>query len=441
MRKLILSVFVLLMSVTALMAQDAETAYKNAKKALSTYELSNELAALKDAVTNLDVAMADATIAGDVKAQLKAGDIYNQVINKYTIDRQLSPDAAELIIPDAARRGAMAYMKAYELAEKKGDMKKALTGLEQLQGSITNEGIYGLQDQKYDQALSAFQMSMKVDQFIKDNGGNSSLTEEALNQDIYYAALSAQILEDMATAKPLLEQLYAAEFPEAGIYDGLYKVYMAEGDKEKAGKVLAEGRMKHPEETSLLFNEINYYLQEGRLDELVGKIEEAITKEPTNMSLYATKAQVYEQLYRKETEAGNAEKAAEYYTAAEEEYNRGLEQDPNAANLIYGLGILIYNNAAAMSQQLDVLGDDLTREGQKKYEAVKTQVDAEFAKALPFFQKAEMADPNNANVLTALREMYARSGEYEVSGEFKTRLETVQGGGEVSGSYFKSKGM
>ncbi|MFK8164460.1 MAG: hypothetical protein AB8H12_18590, partial [Lewinella sp.] len=62
-------------------------------------------------------------------------------------------------------------------------------------------------------------------------------------------------------------------------------------------------------------------------------------------------------------------------------------------------------------------------------------------KALPYFQKAEMTDPNDLNTLIALKEMAARSDQYEVSNEFKARIETIQRGGKVEKSYYKEKGM
>ena len=52
-----------------------------------------------------------------------------------------------------------------------------------------------------------------------------------------------------------------------------------------------------------------------------------------------------------------------------------------------------------------------------------------------------MADPNDLNTLIALKEMYARNSEYEISGEFKTRIEKVQNKEKIEKSYFKEKGM
>ena len=52
-----------------------------------------------------------------------------------------------------------------------------------------------------------------------------------------------------------------------------------------------------------------------------------------------------------------------------------------------------------------------------------------------------MADPNDVNTLIALKEMYARQDKYDVSDEFKKRLETIQAGDKVDGSYFEQNGM
>ena len=191
----------------------------------------------------------------------------------------------------------------------------------------------------------------------------------------------------------------------------------------------------------LLFTEINFYLAEGRLPELTEKLEIAIEKEPNNVSLYATAGSVYERLHNLEKEQGNMDKANEYFDLAKQNYEMGLTKDANNASLIYSTGALYYNRAAAMTQELIKLGDDYSKEGQKKYETMKEKVDAEFALALPYFQKAEMADPNDANTVIALKEMYARMDQFEVSNEFKTRFETINAGGEVKGSYFKENGM
>ncbi|OAV45428.1 hypothetical protein A3850_013415 [Lewinella sp. 4G2] len=437
---------VALIAVSGLVAQTGEAAFKQARKSFDTYKLNSDKEALAEAVTLIATAMEDAEVAADPKALVEAGDIYKEAVIQYVNKRFIDANDKERMFEMPGVMSAKAYMKAYEMAEKKGDKKAALKGLSEIQGNLTNEGIYAIQDgatnpKLYEQSYTSFTTNLMVNDFLEKNGGEVLVTPESITQDKYFAALAATLSKQYENALPLYEELYAAKYDDAAIYDGLYKIYTDKGMKDKAEKVLVEGRERYPEESSLLFTEINYLLGEGRLDELTGKLETAINKEPENMSLYSTLASVYERLYNQANEAGKTDEAADYFAKAEAEYNRGLAKDPNSSRMIYGLGAMIYNKGALMSQDLETLGDDFSKEGQKKYDALKAKVDAEFAKALPFFQKAEMADPNDVNTLIALKEMYARQGEYEVSGEFKERIATIQGGGKVGGSYFKEKGM
>jgi hypothetical protein len=435
---------VLFLSVTSVMAQTGEEALKTAKKAFDSYSLNQDAAKLTEAVDMINKVMADATMKSDAKALLEAGDIYSAASNSYVIARSTGIGEATYLVESPAVKAAKAYITAFENADpKKGKkvMKAAIKALQALQPNLSNEGIYAIQDKFFDKSLTAFQTSIMAHDFLVKNEGESVMTDEKLMDEKYYGGLSAILQEDFETAEPLFLSLYEAKYDDAAVYDGLYKIYDAKGDKENAFKVLQEGRKAFPKENSLLFTEINYYLAEKKLDILTGKLDEAIAKEPDNVSLYATLGQVYEQLYTSNKKDGNDAAADDYFMKAQKKYEEGLTKDPEAARLIYSLGAMIYNRGAQMSQLLVELDSDFSKEGQKKYAALKEKVDAEFNKALPYFQKAEMSDPNDLNTLIALKEMYARNSEYEVSGEFKARIEKIQNKETIEKSYFKEKGM
>lgn len=437
---------VMLISVTSLVAQSGEDALKSAKKSFDSYKLNGDVEALKEASANLELAMQDSEVANDPKALLEAGDIYKEATVQYVTRRSL--DAADKArgIDMPATKAAKAYMAAYNATDKKGTRKAAIKGLEDIQGSITNEGIYFIQDGTenesfYGNSYTAFQTNMMVSEFLEKNGGKSSLTEESVTQDKYYGGLAALLAKNYDGAQPLFEELMGAEYDDSAIYSGLFTIYTEKEMKTEAADVLQKGRTRYPDDSGLLFNEINFLLAEGRLDELTERLESAIAKEPDNISLYGTLAGVYQELYKKAKTDGDVEKEEMFYQKAEAEYQRGLEKDPSSARMISGLGSMIYNRAAGMTQELVELGNDFSKEGQKKYDELQEVVNVEFAKALPFFQKAEMSEPGDVNTLIALKEIYARMDEYEVSNEFKERIEKVQAGEKVAGSYFKEKGM
>lgn len=443
MTKLFLTALTALFAVTFAFAQSGSDQMKSAGKAYANFKTSQDAMKLQEAVDALQIAMEDPSVQSDYESYLTAGDIYSAAIQQYVTDRALANDEpTEPLVARAASKAAQYYMKAYNMTDKKGGKRDALEGLETLQGNISNEGIYAIQDTKYDDSYAAFSTSVEVDKFLRDNGGESAFADDdnKLNDERYYAALSALLNEDFKSAEPLFNDLYEGEYDDVGLYDGLYKVHSSKGDLETAGKYLQEGREKYPDETSLLFTEINYYLAQGKLDELTGKLQEAIAAEPDNVSLYSTLGSVYEQLYKKGVESGE-ENADEYFEMAKSNYEAGLAKDEKNASVIYSLGALYFNRAANMTNELVELGNDLSKDGQKKYEAMEAKINGEFDLAFPYFQKAEMTDPSNLNTLIALKEIFARRDDYDASNEMKMRIEKVEAGEAIEKSYFKENGM
>ncbi|MEM9260172.1 MAG: hypothetical protein AAGA62_11035, partial [Bacteroidota bacterium] len=201
---------------------------------------------------------------------------------------------------------------------------------------------------------------------------------------------------------------------------------------------LNDGRKLFPDDVSLLFAEINHFLRINKLDELIGKLKTAIEKEPDNLSLYTTMGNVYDQLFQRESNDGDGPEsnlATEYFDNALSYYNQALEKKPDHTDAKYSIGALYFNRAATYTNELQELADDFSKEGQRKYEALQDKVNGEFEAALPYFIEVEKVKPADVNTLIALKEIYARKSDYDTSTEFKTRLETVQGGGTVD-SYF-----
>jgi tetratricopeptide (TPR) repeat protein len=215
-------------------------------------------------------------------------------------------------------------------------------------------------------------------------------------------------------------------------------LYRANLDKnpEKAIAFLAAGRKKYPENTGMMFDEINYYLKAGKLDILTDKLKAAIAKEPNNIALYTTTGNVYENL-AKEVGKTDAAKSAALETEAMGYYDQAMKLDPNNSVANYAKGAFYYNKAAIITADMKKLDSDMTKAGQAKYDVLKKNMLSMFETALPFFQKSETSDPNDQNTLVALKEIYARIDKLDVSSEMKKRLENVRAGGKNASSYFK----
>jgi tetratricopeptide (TPR) repeat protein len=120
-------------------------------------------------------------------------------------------------------------------------------------------------------------------------------------------------------------------------------------------------------------------------------------------------------------------KADEYFGLAYDYFKQALEKDPKSFDAVYSQGALYYNKAASMTSKLNELGNDYSSAGTKKYNAIKAEMDGYFKEALPYFLKAEGLNSKDLNTMIALKEIYAREGNLEKSGEYKTKIEALSG--------------
>jgi len=437
MKKFLLGLVSFVLVVGSLSAQDAKKALKSAKKAYAAYNLDaiKNADKLQEAIDALNIAAADDAVGSTFEYWKVRGDLYNTAYRKYAEIKLINP-AAEKSIADAAVQAFTSFEKAAELAQKKYEKKEVQKSISQVQSYLVGEGADLYEKQDYAGAYVAFNAALEAHDLLKEKGSDSMFDEaEAYNDQMYYTGLAALNAQDLDAAKPVFMKLKDAGYAKPAVYEALYKLAL-ETDREEALAVLDEGREKFPDDVSLLFNEINHYLQDGKLDILTGKLEKAIEKEPNNPSLYSTLGNVYDNLYQKELADGNEAKSTEYFDAAYANYNKALELKPGFFDAVYSIGALYYNRAASTTAAMNALADDYSKPGLAKYEALRATMLKQFDEALPFFKQAEGLNPNDRNTLIALKEIFARKDDLKTSSEFKSRLDTIEGGGTIESSYF-----
>src|SRR5690606_7230290 len=236
--------------------------------------------------------------------------------------------------------------------------------------------------------------------------------------------VSGNFSDDPANGKPYFEKLFMKGGAQPLVYVGLFSLTV-DANGEKAFEYLDAGKKLYPDDNEILFAEINYYIKANKLDQLVGKLKKAIEKEPGNVTVYNALGNVYDQLNQNERNNGNILKADEYFDLAFQNYEKALEKDQQNFDATYSLGALYYNKAASMVTKINELSNDFSSAGTKKYNALKTEMDGYFNQALPYFLKAEAINSNDASVLVALKEIYARQGDLEKSNEYKLRVESL----------------
>jgi len=385
---------------------------------------ADKLAEAKDMIK---IALSSDEVAATAKAWQAKGEIYSTSVGQ-DLGMTLVNPAHQITDVKGATIANEAFMMAAKKAVKKYEMKEAMEGLKANISNLSNVGIIQYKAQKFADAYANFNGVMDAHKALKEGGVESPLDgQDEYNNALYLAGLGAQGAGEVDAAGKIFDELAAADYKDAAVYDGIYKANI-ESNPEKAIAALEKGRKLFPENTSLLFTEINYYLRENRLDELTDKLKTAIKQEPENVTLYSTLGNVYDNLFQRENKAGNTEKEAEYFNLALDYYNQALKIDPDYSDATYSVGALYYNKAAAMTTQLQALADDYSKAGIAKYKAKQTEITGIFDQALPYFEKADAANPNDSNTLIALKEIYAKKDDIVKSNEYKARLEALQAG-------------
>ena len=189
---------------------------------------------------------------------------------------------------------------------------------------------------------------------------------------------------------------------------------------------MQKGRTLYPDDSNLLFAEINSFLKKGKLNELIDKLKLAVAKEPNNMSIKTTLGNVYDNMCQKEWEKGDMVKAQEYFNESLKYYQEALDKEPSNVVALYSIGALYYNYAAIVSKEANKLSNDYSSAGTKKYKEKQAEMEAYFDKALPYFEQADKFDNKDVNTLIALKEIYAKKGKFDKSNEIKVRLESLK---------------
>lgn len=441
MRKTVAIALAFVFSFTLAQAQeDPVKLSKQAARALTSYNMdpSGSAAKLEEARTKIDQALQAESARALVSAWQTKGEIYSTIVQRDMMMRQINP-AHPLSGDNDALAAFEAFEKAYNMATKKFEKSDAVKGIAEIQSYLVNMGLMKYEAQAYDKAYRSFDALVRSHDILSAEKMKSYLDDpEQYQNQLYVSALCAQLAGMNDEAERYYMRLYEKGNAQSAVYEGLYQIKTAKGDDDAAERILKEGRQKYPNDAGLLFAEINLYLKKGELDGLIARLKQAIEQEPNNLSLYITLGSVYDNLYQREIQAKNDDKAAENFAEAKKYYEKAIEIDPRSGDAYYSLGALYYNKAAARTQDLNALPqDDYSAATIKKYQQIQKEIIALFDQALPYFQKSEALNPNDTNTLIALSEIYARKDDLEMANEFKKRLDTVRSGGKNAQPYFK----
>jgi tetratricopeptide (TPR) repeat protein len=275
----------------------------------------------------------------------------------------------------------MSFEKAISLDPEGKETKSIKEGLATLKLAYEAEAVFDYNEKKYAEAYNNFSEILEINKLPLMNNVQDTII-------LYNAARAAYEMKDYKKAVELFSTVKNLGFDEPYLYVFLKNSYLAMGDTLTAEAALNEGFTKYNSNESILIELINYYLLSQQSDKALNYLSVARQNDPTNVSYVFAEGTIYDKM-------GDFEKAKSTYLNC-------LEIDPKFYNAAFNLGVLHYNKAVKMYDELVNIADN------QEYEKAKVVADDMFKAAIPYMEKAHEIDPTTKEPLETLKTLYLR---------------------------------
>lgn len=419
MKKLIL-LGAALLTVSGIWAQKSKI--RDARDYLSDGNYRKALTAINEAVNN-----------EDTKDNPEAWYLRGMAYLQQAIDTTAKA-------PGAATESYNSLMKALSLKPDYGP--EINNGLYSNALLAFNEGVAAYKNNPSE----AYDKFMKTVQIYNVSGGkrfakDESFTELAMSakSNAAYSALSAK--KDNQALELLNDLRMSSKTKDPNVYQSLIEIYQRQNNDAQLLPLLSEARAQFPDNKLFRNLELNYYIQKGQPDVLVSKLEEAVKSDPNNPELLFNLANIYERAAFPKNASGTLlPKPANFsdmFAKAETAYKNALAASPDNPDYNYNFGVLYYETATDITRQMNEI-KGMSAAEQKQYDALLAQRDAQFTKALPYFERAyatldaragSLKDEEKVtyqNAMIGMREIYSRRNNKAKTDELKAKLDALK---------------
>lgn len=291
--------------------------------------------------------------SGDEKAINLYPDILNEAYNSFEKAVSLDPKMKNTIIRENVYAG--------------------------LVNDFLNDAIKKFDVKDYAGALKSFEDNVRVAQSDNYVGRVDSVVVFNAGLAAYNAQMYDKAIEYFrACAKT------KTEFAKPYIF--MSDCYLKMKDTAKAEQALMDGCNAYPDTLDIIKQATQFYIDTDNSEKAFEFVDKAIDKEPDNYVLYLVKGSLY-------TKLNQNEKAIEMFA-------KSLEINPTQFESAYNTGLCYVNIANNDLDKANQITDN------KEYELAKNAAIEEYRKAVPWFQKAEVANPTNRATLEFLREIF-----------------------------------
>ena len=217
------------------------------------------------------------------------------------------------------------------------------------------------------------------------------------------------------------------------IYVMITDIYERKNSEAKWLETMKLAKAKFPNDKRILNNEINYYLKSGKGEESIAKLKEGIAADPKKAELYIILGQTYYNMAYPMDKDGKSlaspANAQELENNALANYAKAIEINANDAFPQFYTGIVYYNAAKVMT-------DEMNKADDKKYKEIEPKRNSKIELGIPFLLKAKSLieaegvreDKNTMykQVLSGLAQSYMVTDKPEKSTEMQNLLNTVK---------------
>lgn len=273
-----------------------------------------------------------------------------------------------------------------------------------LSNAFVNKGINAFQSNDFETSYNQFAKAIEI----------STLTFRIDTQIYYYASLAAMRSKKFEEAISLNDFLIGANYgvdnkEKVSVYVNQSMALKETGDTAKMLKVLEDGIAKFPNDSyPLVIEMFNYYVASGNSEKARDYINMAMANDPNNAQFLVIR--------------GTLSQEMKDVAAAEADFTKALEIDPNNYDAVYGLGALYINAAADTIEWADKNLPPTDFSAFEKYQDIAKDYQT---KALPYLEKALTIKPNDLQVLQILKELYYKAGRYEESQQMGAKIKEL----------------
>lgn len=247
---------------------------------------------------------------------------------------------------------------------------------------------YSVNGQDYDKALEYYNELKKLnysgETIIYFATNKTSKTEESFpNKSLRDVSISTTKTHE----KPRDEK---TKSKRGEIYKNVALILVQQGKTNEAITAIQDAIKINPDDESLLLTQMDLYLKLNDFDTYTKLVNEALVKNPNNADLVFNLGVI----------SGNADKIDE----AKKYYMKAIEIKPDYVNAYVNLSEVMLRSDEKFVDEMNKLGT--SEKDNKRYAVIKAEREKNFNAILPYLEKAVQLDPTNEPAKKTLLSVY-----------------------------------